>query len=123
MSHEEDRLFEWRSADGRRIKICDMELHHLINVINWIGDNAEKYPDYILPIMTTEAKYRQTLLFAQGKEYPQLVGTRWKLVDPVTGEGKIVPPPKEYIEAVRENEAYQVMYRNTQSKRRKEGLI
>jgi hypothetical protein len=90
----------WRTADGRSVKLKDMETSHLVNVINWISDNKDSYPTTVLNKMLKEANYRKTILFAEGKAYPQLIGTRWKLVDPQTGEGKIVPPPKEYIEAV-----------------------
>jgi hypothetical protein len=115
-----DRNMTWAAADGRRVKLKDMSDSHLVNVVNWILDNHQLYPVNILDNMVEEARYRQTLLFAEGKSYPQLIGTRWKLVDPKTGVGKIVPPPKEYIEAVKDNEAYQRMSKLTQEKRKKQ---
>ena len=118
MTHDRDQI--WRSADGRRIRVGDMEDSHLINVINWIIDNKKFYPDYLLPLMIAEAQYRQTTSFAEGKSYPQKVGRRWMLIDPTTGEGTIAPPPAEYIEAVKDNEAYQAMKQRTQEKRQKE---
>lgn len=108
----------WRTADGRSIMIADMTDSHLVNVINWITDNTDSYPDSTLQIMIAEARYRQPILFAEGKAYPQLIGGSWKLVDPATGRGRIVPPPKEYLEAVKDNAAYQEMARNTQQKRK-----
>jgi hypothetical protein len=108
----------WRTADGRSIQIKDMKDSHLVNVINWISDNRAVYPTSVLNDMIAEAKYRQTLLFAEGKTYPQKVGRAWKLIDPLTGEGRIVPPPTDYIEAVKDNPGYQVMSKRTQEKRR-----
>lgn len=117
MTHDRDTV--WRTADGRSFAVKDMKDSHLVNVINWISDNRRSYPAHILEVMIAEADYRKTLLFAEGKPYPQLVGRGWKLIDPETGEGKIVPPPKEYIEAVKDNPAYQRMSKDTQEKRKK----
>jgi hypothetical protein len=115
-----DRERWWRTADGRSIQIKDMKDSHLVNVINWISDNRSTYPKSVLDSMIAEAKYRQTFLFAEGKAYPQKVGRAWKLIDPVTGEGRIVPPPADYIEAVKENAGYQTMSKRTQAKRKGE---
>jgi hypothetical protein len=118
MTHNRDSV--WRTADGRSIAVKDMADSHLVNVINWILDNPDSYPLTALKRMVAEANYRKTLLFAEGRAYPQLVGKRWRLVDPVTGEGHIVKPPKEYIEAVKDNPAYQTMSKRTQARRAKE---
>lgn len=115
-----NREKEWGTADGRRIPIREIEDSHLVNVINWIIDNQKAYSLATLDLMIAEAKYRQPFLFAEGKAYPQLVDKRWKLVDPKTGEGKIIPPPAEYIEAVKDNETYQRMFKRTQKKRKKD---
>lgn len=118
MTHDRERT--WRTADGRGIKVKDMELSHLVNVINWINDNKDSYPTGILKLMVSEAKYRQTFLFADGKEYPQLIDGRWKLINPKTGAGRIEKPPADYIEAVKDNPGYQAMSKRTQSKRKGE---
>jgi len=120
MTH--DRESTWRTADGRRVMVKDMEDSHLINVINWISDNQRSYPDGAVERFVAEARYRQSFLFAEGKPYPQLVGSVWKLIDPQTGEGRIVPPPAEYIEAVKDNPGYQQMFKDTQEKRKRERL-
>lgn len=114
--HNREKI--WRTADGRGIAVKDMELGHLVNVINWISDNRDSYPSGILNTMIAEAKYRQTFLFAEGKAYPQLMGNTWKIVDPQTGVGKIEKPPADYIEAVKDNPAYTAMFKRTQEKRR-----
>jgi hypothetical protein len=120
MSHESERGRVWRTADGRSIAVKDMADSHLVNVINWILDNPDSYPLTALNRMVAEANYRKTLLFAKGEPYPQLVGKRWRLIDPETGEGRIVKPPQDYIDAVKENAAYQIMSKRTQAKRRNE---
>lgn len=118
MMHDRDK--QWRTADGRGIAVKDMQLGHLVNVINWIGDNRDAYPAHVLELMIAEANYRKTFLFAEGKAYPQLLGRRWKIIDPQTGEGKIEKPPADYIENVKDNAAYQHMSKRTRAKRRNE---
>jgi hypothetical protein len=118
MTH--DRSWVWRTADGRGVTLQEMKLGHLVNVINWISDNPEDYPGFVLELMIAEADYRKTFLFAEGRAYPQLLGRRWKIIDPKTGEGKIVKPPADYIENVKDNTAYQSMSKRTQAKRRNE---
>lgn len=112
MSHDRELL--WRSADGRQVKIKDMAIGHLVNVINWVTDNKNSYPADVRPLMEAEVEYRQLTLFAEGKAYPQLVKGRWVLIDPVTGKKGIIPPPKEYLDKVKNNVAYQEMSKNTQ---------
>lgn len=108
----------WRTADGRQVKLKDMDLGHLVNVINWINDNTESYGFSTKQAILKEVQYRQTILFSQGKPYPQKVGASWKIIDPVTGQGSIIPPPKEFIEAAKDNEAYQKMFERTQKLRK-----
>lgn len=114
-----DREKVWRTADGRGIPIKDMQLGHLVNVINWIMDNADSYPKSILTLMVAEANYRKLFLFAEGRDYPQKVGRRWKVIDAKTGVGGIEKPPADYIEAVKDNAAYQNMSKRTQARRQK----
>lgn len=116
--HDRDKV--WRTADGRGIPVKDMQLGHLVNVINWVLDNPESYPRSILTLMVAEANYRKLFLFAEGKDYPQQVGRRWKVINAKTGAGNIEKPPADYIEAVKENAAYQTMSKRTQDKRKKE---
>lgn len=110
----------WRTADGRNVQIKDMDLGHLVNVINWIADNPMSYPKSIYDVMVREANYRQIILFAEGKAYPQKTNVGWRVIDPITGQGRIIPPPADYIEGTQDNEAYQRMSRHTQAKRKNE---
>ena len=54
----------WHTADGRSIRITEMTLSHLVNVINWIGANPSSYRPRIFEIMVNEAKARQVLLLS-----------------------------------------------------------
>jgi hypothetical protein len=116
--HNRDR--HWHTADGQLVKVQDMKLGHLVNVINWITDNPTSYRAGTLETMIAEAKFRQIGLFADNQPYPQLVGTRWKIIDPKTGIGKIEKPPADYIEAVKDHPGYQRMSKRTQEIRAKE---
>ena len=116
--HNRDKT--WRTADGRGIPIKDMQLGHLVNVINWVMDNRDSYTRDILDVMVAEANYRKTSLFAQGQNYPQKIGSRWRVIDAQTGIGAIEKPPQDYIEAVKDNTRYQNMRERTQQKRNKE---
>ena len=115
-----DRNATWRTADGRDVPIRDMQLGHLVNVINWIIDNREVYTKNVLDVMIEEANYRKVFLFAEGKDYPQKVGKRWKIINAETGLGSIEKPPEDYIEAVKDNPAYTRMFKRTQKKRKAE---
>lgn len=114
--HNRDKT--WRTADGRSIAVKDMQLGHLVNVVNWILDNPESYPLSALDLMVAEANYRKVFLFAEGNPYPQQVGNRWKIIDPQTGKGKIEKPPADYLEAVKDNAGYNAMSKRTREKRR-----
>ena len=113
-----DHVQKWRTADGRHVAINEMDLGHLVNVINWILDNRKSYPERILKAMIKEAEARQLVLFARGEPYPQKFHNGWKVVDPKTGRGDIIPPPADYIEAVKDNDIYQSMFKRTQAKRK-----
>lgn len=113
-----DREKMWHTADGRGIAVKDMTLGHLVNVLNWVLDNPLSYPAHVYTLMEAEARYRQTILFADKQPYPQLVNDRWRVINPETGKGFIVPPPKEYIQSVKGNEAYQKMSKRTRAKRK-----
>jgi hypothetical protein len=119
--HNREKI--WRSANGVPFAIKDMDLGHLVNVINWIADNEGRYNPSTLELMIAEAEYRQPELFSAGQAYPQKCGNRWEVIDPTTGQGHIVPPPAEFIDAVKDNEAYQRMSERVQKKRLANGEV
>ena len=119
-THNDFREKEWGAADGRCIKIKDLELSHLVNIINWVHDHHSKYPDSVRKGMVAEAEYRKLGLFAEGKAYPRKVDGKWKVYDPETKECVIVPPPADYIETVKDNPTYQEMSKWAQKKRQAE---
>jgi hypothetical protein len=96
----EFRESKWVSADGRFARIKDLEVGHLVNVLNWIKRYPQSYPSHVYKNMVREAHYRKLILFAEGNSYPTFNGTDWELVDAKTGENFYEPPPQEYIDAV-----------------------
>jgi hypothetical protein len=119
MSHEQDReTIKWATAAGTHTLVKDLKVGHLVNIINWVQDNRHIYGADIRDVMIAEARYRQVLLFAEGKPYPQNAGTHWVLIDPQSGRSMIERPPKDYLEAVSDNEAYQQMAKATYRKRK-----
>lgn len=91
----------WTSADGKKIKIKDLELGHLVNILNWIRIKANKYPDSLIEDFTTYAYDIKFYLFAQNKPFPHLADNgKWVIMDPVDGKCSIERPPAEYTEAV-----------------------
>ena len=113
----------WGTADGRKVKLKDMDIGHLVNVLNWVEDHEGLYGDRIKSYLKQEAEYRRIFAFAEGLPYPMINNTgRWEVLDPKTGKGSIIPPSKEYIEAVKDNECYQRMSKAVQEKRKKLGV-
>lgn len=124
MSRDLDfREIEWGSADGRRVKIKDMDIGHLVNVLNWVHDHALRYPDRTREQFVAEAEYRRLFDFAERKPYPGLVDGRWQVIDPNTGQGKIIPPPEGYIQAVKDNPEYQRMSEWVQANRQAKSRV
>lgn len=110
---------EWGRADGTRVRIRDMDVGHLVNVLNWVHDHRARYSDRIREGFVAHAKTLQLAGFMEGKPYPQLVDGRWKVMDPVTGKSEIRPPPADYIEAVKDKPGYQAMAAEAQEMRKK----
>jgi hypothetical protein len=113
----EFREKEWGTASGGRVKIKEMTLGHLVNVLNWVHDHNDRYSDTIREHFINEANYRKLFLFANGEAYPGLVDDKWQIIDPATGKCSIEKPPEEYLEAVKGNEGYQRMAKKAQAKR------
>ena len=113
----------WGTADGRRVKLKDMDVGHLVNVLNWVHDHDGIYGDRIKSYLKQEAEYRRIFAFAESQPYPMISNTgRWEVMDPNTGQGSIVKPSDEYIEAVKDNACYQRMSKAVQKKRKNLGI-
>lgn len=109
----------WGTADGRKIKVKDMTLGHLVNVTNWVHDHHGRYPDHIREGFIQQVKARQFELFAAMKPYPTREGDRWVIMDPKNGTTSVQMPPKKYIEAVKDNPRYQAMREDVEKIRAK----
>lgn len=116
----EFREITWGTADGRRVQLKEMEIGHLVNVLNWVHDHDGLYSDRVKAALIKEAEYRRIFAFAEGLPYPMISNTgRWEVIDPKTGKGSIIKPSKEYLEAVKDNDCYQRMSKAVQEKRKK----
>ncbi len=115
---EEFRNTEWGKADGTRVVIKEMDLGHLVNVVNWVHDHKDRYSDRIRNGFLEEVRGRQFALFATKQPYPCLIDGRWKVMDPDTGTASIIRPPDEYLEAVKDNPVYQEMSEWVQKERK-----
>lgn len=113
----------WGTADGRKVKLKEMDVGHLVNVLNWVNDHDGIYGDRIKSYLKQEAEYRQIFAFSEGQAYPMISATgRWEVIDPITGKGSIIKPSEEYLEAVKDNACYQRMSKAVQEKRKKMGV-
>ena len=110
---------QWGTADGRTVRLCDMDVGHLANVLNWVHDHDGVYGDSIKNDLIREAQHRKLFAFTERQPYASLVDGRWKVIDPETGEGSIIKPSDEYLEAVKDNACYQRMFKAVQEKRKK----
>lgn len=110
----------WGTADGRRVRLCDMDLGHLVNVLNWVHDHTGRYSDHVKADLISEAEHRRIFAFANAEPYAGLVDGRWNVIDPKTGKGSVEKPPADYIEAVKDNPVYQEMSEWVQKKRKKQ---
>lgn len=113
----------WGTADGRRVRLKEMELGHLVNVLNWVHDHNGVYGNSIKEALVKEAEYRRVFAFANGESYAGLLEGRWKVIDPTTGKGSIIKPSDEYLEAVKDNPVYQRMSEWVQAKRQDKSRI
>ena len=67
---EEFRDTLWGVADGRQIKIRDLELSHLVNILNWVRDRPRQYAAELYPLLEQELELRRLLQFSQGGQIP-----------------------------------------------------
>lgn len=93
----------WTSADGKRTKIKDLEIGHLVNILNWVAIKENKYPAHFVSDLTAHAYDIKFKLFSESKPFPHLADNgKWVLMDPKDGTCKVERPPAEYTEAVLE---------------------
>lgn len=111
----------WGTADGRKVRLKEMEIGHLVNVLNWVHDHDGVYGNRIKEDLIKEAEYRRLFSFTNNDYYARLIDGRWQVADPQTGNTFILKPSDEYIEAVKDNECYQRMRASLQEKRKKNG--
>ena len=109
----------WGTADGRRVKVRDMTLGHLVNVTNWVHDHHARYSDHIREGFVKQIEARQFELFAAKKPYPMREGDRWVIMNPKNGTTHVEMPPKKYIKAVEDNPRYQAMRKDVEQIRAK----
>lgn len=94
----------WITADGRKFRIQDMELGHLVNTLNWVMYND--YDGATRARFEGEARIRQINGFFNKEPYPVKIDGKWYVYDFETKSATIIPPPDEYIEAVKDNPDY-----------------
>ena len=81
-SFDEFRDTLWGSQDGRRTKIKDLDDSHLVNVLNWVADRPECYPDHLYGFLEQEANYRKLICFSSGLPIPFKNNEgRWELLN------------------------------------------
>lgn len=91
----------WTSADGKERRVADLELNHLVNVLNWINEDDMKYPASFIKHMEKHARDRAFILLADSKPYPYKdVDEKWLIIDETIH--KAAPPPQEYIDFIKE---------------------
>ena len=72
----------WEAYDGRQILIKDLEVRHLVNILNWIKKTNKEhgravYTDGLLHLMEAEADLRVMLGWAKNKGIPRKDADGW----------------------------------------------
>lgn len=67
---EEFRDVVWGVADGRKIKIRDLEIDHLVNILNWVRDRSQQYAADLYSLLEQEVNLRRMIQFSQGGLVP-----------------------------------------------------
>ena len=98
MSIDWDNVYDrdittWTSYDGRETLIKDLEVRHLVNILNHIlASNVVDmcYPDHLYKFLAGEAKYRIMIGFAANMGIPkQLDDGTWTVVNQTPEEKRI----------------------------------
>ena len=77
----------WESYDGRKILIKDLEIRHLVNILNWVketndGHDCDIYPPAVCQLLQDEAQLRVMRGWAANKGIPkQLDNGEWVVVN------------------------------------------
>lgn len=105
MQIEDIGNINWGTANGKRILVKDMELGHLVNVLNWIYKHKKDYKPELYGQLEEYAKHISFFLFVDKKPYPYKKGNKWYIFD--TSSGKLIheKPPEEYIKYIKEHHA------------------
>ena len=92
----------WGSADGKKTKIRDLSIDHLVNILNWVTDPDHTYgKDFVVGLeqYATDLKF---INFAKKEPYPQQQEDgSWVVVNPATGEVGVTAPPTQYIKKIK----------------------
>lgn len=100
MSDIGDKL--WGSADGKKTKIRDLAIDHLVNILNWVNDPDHSYSEQFVADLEQYATDLKFINFAKKEPYPQQQEDgSWVVVDPTTGEVGVKAPPAQYIKKVK----------------------
>lgn len=84
----------WGTTDGRKIAVKDLTSSHLTNILNWIKDRPNQYPNNLYDYMQREAEYRRIVDFASDKGYPMLVDGKWELIGGILSDHSDYPETK-----------------------------
>ena len=91
----------WTAADGKKTKIKDLEVGHLVNILNWIVIEKNAYPKDVINGLVAHAYDIKFRLFSNNKPFPHLADNgKWVIMNPLDGTCKIERPPADYTEAV-----------------------
>ena len=72
----------WESADGSLYIIKDLEISHLVNILNWVKQHPKNYGFGLFSFLEEEAKLRKMIAFSENTPYPfKLESGFYKLVN------------------------------------------
>ena len=97
---EDFREMLWGSQDGRKTPIKDLDIGHLVNILNWVKARPTAYPGELYPMLVQEANYRKMMQFVAGDQIPRLgEDGLWYLTDSTTGD-LVTPQSKTDYDSV-----------------------
>lgn len=91
----------WTTADGRKTKIKDLKVGHLVNILNWVQIEKNSYPKELIKGLIAHAYDIKFPLFSDNKPFPHLAENgKWVVMNPLDGTCKVERPPADYTDAV-----------------------